>query len=125
MPHPCEAMVRDHNSPSLTGQVGYALEGGFMNTNDIVLAIDAKISRLQQAKALLTDTFSLTHAKRKPGRPFYYQDPDHNSVELNVDNYGDSWTSGEHLRNSPEFAKTPMGHYVDPYCVALLRSPSS
>ena len=32
-------MVRDHNSPSLTGQVGYALEGGFMNTNDIVLAI--------------------------------------------------------------------------------------
>jgi hypothetical protein len=62
-------MVRDHNSPSLTGQVGYALEGGFMNTNDIVLAIDAEISRLQQAKALLTDTPSLTHAKRKPGRP--------------------------------------------------------
>jgi hypothetical protein len=62
-------MVRDDNSPSLTGQVGYALEGGFMNTNDIVLAIDAEISRLQQAKALLTDTSSLTHAKRKPGRP--------------------------------------------------------
>jgi hypothetical protein len=61
-------MVRDDNSPSLTGQVGYALEGGFMNTNDIVLAIDAEISRLQQAKALLTDTSSLT-AKRKPGRP--------------------------------------------------------
>ena len=40
-----------------------------MNTNDIVLTIDAEISRLQQAKALLTDTFSLTHAKRKPGRP--------------------------------------------------------
>ncbi|MEA3006655.1 MAG: hypothetical protein QOI94_1924 [Acidobacteriaceae bacterium] len=40
----------------MTGQVGYALEGGFMNTNDIVLAIDAEISRLQQAKALLTDT---------------------------------------------------------------------
>jgi len=40
-----------------------------MNTNDIVLAIDAKISRLQQAKALLTDTSSVTRAKRKPGRP--------------------------------------------------------
>jgi hypothetical protein len=38
-----------------------------MNTNEIVLAIDAEISRLQQAKALLTDTPSLTHAKRKPG----------------------------------------------------------
>ena len=62
-------MVRDHNSPSLTGQVGYALEGGFMNTNDIILTIDAEISRLQQAKALLTDTSSPTPAKRKPGRP--------------------------------------------------------
>jgi hypothetical protein len=40
-----------------------------MNRNDIVLAIDAEISRLQQAKALLTDTSSLTHAKLKPGRP--------------------------------------------------------
>ena len=34
----------------LTGQVGYALEGGFMNANDIGLAIDAEISRLQRTK---------------------------------------------------------------------------
>jgi hypothetical protein len=40
-----------------------------MNTNDIIITIDAEISRLQQAKALLIDTFSLTPAKRKPGRP--------------------------------------------------------
>jgi hypothetical protein len=40
-----------------------------MNTNDIILTIDAEILRLQQAKALLTDASSLTHAKRKPGRP--------------------------------------------------------
>jgi hypothetical protein len=39
-----------------------------MNTNDIILAIDAEISRLQQAKALLTQTSSLTPAKRKPGQ---------------------------------------------------------
>jgi catechol 2,3-dioxygenase len=45
---------------------------------------------------------------------FYYEDPDRNSVELNVDNYGDSLTSTEHLRNSPDFAKNPMGKYVDP-----------
>jgi hypothetical protein len=56
-------------SSSLAGQVGYALDGGFMSMNDIILTIDAEISRLQQAKALLTDTFSLTSAKRKPGRP--------------------------------------------------------
>lgn len=53
---------------------------------------------------------------------FYYEDPDHNSVELNVDNYGDSWTSGEHLRHSPEFAKNPMGHYVDPDKLLFARS---
>ncbi|HEY4047327.1 MAG TPA: hypothetical protein VGM27_10730 [Acidobacteriaceae bacterium] len=40
-----------------------------MNTNDIVSTIEAEISRLQQAKALLSDTSSVTHAKRKPGRP--------------------------------------------------------
>ena len=56
-------------SSSLAGQVGYALDGGFMSTNDIILTIDAEFSRLQQAKALLTDTFSLTRAKRKLGRP--------------------------------------------------------
>ena len=40
-----------------------------MNTSDIILSIDAEISRLQQAKALLTQTSGLTPAKRKPGRP--------------------------------------------------------
>lgn len=38
-----------------------------MNTNDIVLAIDAEIAQLQRVKALLTDT-DVT-PKRKPGRP--------------------------------------------------------
>jgi hypothetical protein len=40
-----------------------------MNTNDIILSIDAEISRLQQAKTLLSQTSGLTPAKRKPGRP--------------------------------------------------------
>jgi hypothetical protein len=63
------ARMGDHKSQLLAGQLGYALEGRFMNTNDIILTIDAEISRLQQAKALLTDTSSPTPAKRKPGRP--------------------------------------------------------
>jgi hypothetical protein len=41
--------------------------GGFMDTNDIVLAIDAEIAQLQKVKALLTGT-DIT-VKRKPGRP--------------------------------------------------------
>jgi hypothetical protein len=38
-----------------------------MNTNDIVLEIDAEISRLRQARALLGGTDTIV--KRKPGRP--------------------------------------------------------
>jgi hypothetical protein len=38
-----------------------------MDTNDIILEIDAEISRLQQARTLLSGTD--TTAKRKPGRP--------------------------------------------------------
>jgi hypothetical protein len=40
-----------------------------MNTDDIVLTIDAEILRLQQAKAALTDTSSVTRAKHKPEQP--------------------------------------------------------
>ena len=45
---------------------------------------------------------------------FYYQDPDRNTIELNVDNYGNSWTSAEHMMTSPAFAKKPLGVDVDP-----------
>jgi catechol 2,3-dioxygenase len=45
---------------------------------------------------------------------FYYEDPDGNSVEVNVDNFGNPWTSGEYIRTSPEFAANPIGVFVDP-----------
>jgi hypothetical protein len=41
--------------------------GGYMNTADIIIEIDALISRLRKAKALLSGT-EIT-IKRKPGRP--------------------------------------------------------
>jgi catechol 2,3-dioxygenase len=44
----------------------------------------------------------------------YYADPDGNSIELNVNYYGDSWTSIEHIQNSPEFARRPLGVFIDP-----------
>ena len=40
-----------------------------MNTNDIILSIEAEIARLQQVKALLTQSSGPTSIKRKPGRP--------------------------------------------------------
>jgi catechol-2,3-dioxygenase len=30
----------------------------------------------------------------------YYEDPDQNSVELNVNNYGNEWTATEHIRSA-------------------------
>jgi catechol 2,3-dioxygenase len=44
----------------------------------------------------------------------YYADPDGNSVELFVDNFGDWEKSGNFMRTSPEFASMPMGRYVEP-----------
>jgi hypothetical protein len=49
--------------------VRYALWGGFMNTADVLVAIDAEIARLQQAKELLSETTSDSRRKRKSGPP--------------------------------------------------------
>jgi catechol-2,3-dioxygenase len=45
---------------------------------------------------------------------FYYEDPDRNSIELLVDNFGDDKQSTEFMRRSPAFAINPMGADVDP-----------
>jgi len=45
---------------------------------------------------------------------FYYEDPDRNSVELMVDNFGDGELSSAFMRTSPAFATNPMGTDVDP-----------
>jgi catechol 2,3-dioxygenase len=45
---------------------------------------------------------------------FYYVDPDGNSVELQVDNFGDWTKSTEFMRSSAEFGADPIGTPVDP-----------
>jgi catechol 2,3-dioxygenase len=70
---------------------------------DELLGTYARLKGLGIVPALSTD-----------GADFYYEDPDRNSVEINVDKYGDCWTSGEHMQTSPDFARNPMGTYVDP-----------
>ncbi len=45
---------------------------------------------------------------------FYYVDPDGNSVELQVDNFGDWAKSKEWMHTSPDFAADPIGQFVDP-----------
>lgn len=45
---------------------------------------------------------------------FYYADPDNNSVELQVDNFGNWEQSNEWMCTSPQFAANPIGMPVDP-----------
>ena len=56
----------------------------------------------------------LLAADHGPTTSLYYEDPDGNSVELLVDNFGNWDESSEFMRTSPEFAAKPMGTYVDP-----------
>ncbi len=45
---------------------------------------------------------------------FYYEDPDGNSIEINVCNYPERWAAIEHMQTSPEFDRKPLGVFVDP-----------
>ena len=52
---------------------------------------------------------------------FYYEDPDGNSVELQVDNFGNWEESGEWMRTSPQFAADPIGMPIDPAQIVAAR----
>jgi catechol-2,3-dioxygenase len=60
-------------------------------------------------------------ADHGPTIAFYYEDPDGNSVELFVDNFGDWDKSTEFMRSSPEMAANPMGTFVDPEQMIVAR----
>ena len=45
---------------------------------------------------------------------FYYQDPDGNSIEINVCNYSERWAAIEHMQTSADFDRRPLGVFVDP-----------
>ncbi len=52
---------------------------------------------------------------------FYYVDPDGNSVELQVDNFGNWEESSEWMRTSPQFAADPIGMPIDPDQIVAAR----
>jgi catechol 2,3-dioxygenase len=52
---------------------------------------------------------------------FYYEDPDGNSVEINVSNYANRWAAIEHMQTSGDFARRPLGIDVDPGKMILAR----
>lgn len=73
---------------------------------DELLGTYARLKDLGIGPVMCTDAGAQT--------AFYYEDPDRNSVEINVDNFGDCWTSGEFMRTSQEFSGNPLGIFVDP-----------
>ena len=52
---------------------------------------------------------------------FYYEDPDGNSVELQVDNFGNWAQSKEWMCTSPQFAADPIGMSIDPAQMVVAR----
>jgi catechol-2,3-dioxygenase len=53
---------------------------------------------------------------------YYYADPDHNYVELQVDAFGDWQRSKAWMATSPEFGANPIGAAVDPAKVSAARA---
>jgi catechol 2,3-dioxygenase len=45
---------------------------------------------------------------------FYYADPDRNTVELNVNIYGNDWTATEHMKAQSSLGDRPRRMFVDP-----------
>ena len=80
---------------------------------------DDLLNAYTRLKALgITPHMSLDHGMTLS---FYYVDPDGNSVELQVDNFGDWAQSQEWMRTSPNFAADPIGTFVDPDHIVAAR----
>ncbi len=59
----------------------------------------------------ITPAFCLDHGLTTS---LYYDDPDGNVVELQVDNFADWDRSSEWMRTSPDFRANPIGMFFDP-----------
>ncbi len=97
----------------------YQFPGGVWLTND---AANHRLALLTSSQ-LSDDPDKLAHAGIHHSAFEYatiddlldtYMRPDGNSVELQVDNFGDWDQSSEWMRTSPQFAADPIGTPVDP-----------
>jgi catechol 2,3-dioxygenase len=75
-------------------------------------SIDALLSTYQRLKeASILPAMCLDHGMTTS---FYYQDPDGNYVEMQVDNFEDWTKSKEFMKTAQSFAEDPVGKPVDP-----------
>jgi catechol 2,3-dioxygenase len=77
-----------------------------------VPALDDLLMTFRRLKALGIEPVHA--ADHGPTTSFYYEDPDGNTIELMVDNFGDERRSRAFMENSAEFAGNPMGADADP-----------
>jgi len=75
-------------------------------TLDDLLGTYVRLKRLGIEPLMAADEGSQTS--------FYYLDPDQNSVELNVNNYGNQWTATEHMRTASSRTDRQRRVLVDP-----------
>jgi catechol 2,3-dioxygenase len=75
----------------------------------------ASLEELLGTYIRLRDLSILPHSVLDHGMTlsFYYLDPDENSVELQVDHFGD-WAKSTDFMHGEMFARDPIGTYVDP-----------
>lgn len=83
----------------------------------------ATLDELLTTYARLRDRGQLPHraVNHGPVTSFYYLDPDDNSVELQVDNFGD-WRESVWFMASEAFAEDPYGPGVDPEALIAQRA---
>lgn len=98
--------------PGLTADAERARHHRLQHVAFELPTIDDLLATYEQLKSLgIEPVLTADHGATTA---FYYEDPDRNSVELTVDNFGDWEKSSEYMRTSPQFAANPMGTYVDP-----------
>jgi catechol 2,3-dioxygenase len=73
--------------------------------------IDDLLNSYMRIKELGIEPFLTTD--HGPTIAFYYKDPDGNTIELFVDNFGNWDRSREYMQSSPDYHKNPIGTFVD------------
>ena len=104
------------SSPALSDDADKLAHNGLHHTGFELGALDQLIETYERLKALgITPHFCVNHGMTTS---FYYADPDGNSVELQVDNFGSWDRSTEFMRSDPRFDADPIGALVDPDQIA-------
>ncbi len=99
-------------SPQLSDDPDKLMHTGFHHSAFEYPSVEDLLDTYTRLKALgIEPHASLDHGLTTS---FYYEDPDGNSVELQVDNFASWQESSEWIRTSPQFAANPIGMPIDP-----------